>query len=74
MAATPRGKGIPWHRVLGAGGDPHSRTYASLQKRLLESERHSRHGIRINLKASLDSTAKKIFRRQKPATPATHGE
>src|SRR5580698_5080987 len=39
MGATPRGKGIPWHRVLGASGkilirEPH----ASLQKKLLESE------------------------------------
>jgi methylated-DNA-protein-cysteine methyltransferase-like protein len=39
MAATPRGRGIPWHRVLGAGG--HIRVpepYAAKQRRLLESE------------------------------------
>lgn len=39
MAACPNGKGIPWHRVVGAGGrllipEP----YGSLQRRLLESE------------------------------------
>ncbi len=39
MAACPSGRGIPWHRVVGAGGrilirEPH----ASLQRRLLESE------------------------------------
>lgn len=39
MAACPSGRGIPWHRVIGAGGrvrmpEPH----ASLQRRLLESE------------------------------------
>jgi len=39
MAATPRAQGIPWHRVIGAGGrllipEPHG----SLQRRLLESE------------------------------------
>lgn len=39
MAASPSGQGIPWHRVVGAGGrilirEPH----ASLQRRLLESE------------------------------------
>ena len=39
MAASPSGQGIPWHRVIGAGGrvllrEPH----ASLQQRLLESE------------------------------------
>lgn len=39
MAACPSGRGIPWHRVVGAGGrilirEPH----ASLQRRLLDSE------------------------------------
>jgi methylated-DNA-protein-cysteine methyltransferase-like protein len=39
MAACPSGRGIPWHRVLGANGkilirEPH----ASLQRKLLESE------------------------------------
>ena len=39
MAACPSGQGIPWHRVVGAGGrllirEPH----AGLQRKLLESE------------------------------------
>ena len=39
MAACPNGRGIPWHRVVGAGGylripEPHG----SLQRRLLEAE------------------------------------
>ena len=39
MAASPSGGGVPWHRVVGAGGrllirEPHS----SLQRKLLESE------------------------------------
>ena len=39
MAGCPSGRGIPWHRVVGAGGrilirEPH----ASLQRKLLESE------------------------------------
>lgn len=39
MAACPSGQGIPWHRVIGAGGrlvipEPHG----SLQRRLLETE------------------------------------
>ena len=39
MAACPSGQGIPWHRVVGAGGritipEPHG----ILQRRLLESE------------------------------------
>jgi alkylated DNA nucleotide flippase Atl1 len=39
MAATPKGKGIPWHRVVGYGGKLLIREpYASLQRKLLESE------------------------------------
>ncbi len=39
LAASPSGQGVPWHRVVGAGGrllirEPH----ASLQRKLLESE------------------------------------
>jgi len=39
MAACPSGRGIPWHRVVGAGGrlllrEPN----VSLQRRLLETE------------------------------------
>jgi methylated-DNA-protein-cysteine methyltransferase related protein len=39
MSASPSGQGVPWHRVVGAGGrllirEPH----ASLQRRLLETE------------------------------------
>jgi methylated-DNA-protein-cysteine methyltransferase related protein len=39
MAACPSGRGIPWHRVVGAGGrllmaEPH----AGLQRLLLETE------------------------------------
>jgi methylated-DNA-protein-cysteine methyltransferase-like protein len=39
MAACPSGRGIPWHRVVGAGGrllirEPN----AGLQRKLLESE------------------------------------
>jgi methylated-DNA-protein-cysteine methyltransferase-like protein len=39
MAGCPNGQGIPWHRVVGAGGklligEPHG----SLQRKLLESE------------------------------------
>jgi methylated-DNA-protein-cysteine methyltransferase-like protein len=39
MAASPSGAGVPWHRVVGAGGrllirEPH----ASLQRKMLETE------------------------------------
>jgi len=54
MAATPSGKGIPWHRVLGAGGKILIRVpFASLQKRLLESEGIPVMESRINLKRHL---------------------
>jgi methylated-DNA-protein-cysteine methyltransferase related protein len=51
MAACPSGRGIPWHRVVGAGGrlliaEPH----ASLQRRLLESERVTMTERRVNMK------------------------
>jgi len=39
MAASPSGQGIPWHRVVGFGGKLLIREpYASLQRKLLESE------------------------------------
>ena len=39
MAATPSGKGVPWHRVLAASGKILIREpYSSLQRKLLESE------------------------------------
>jgi len=39
MAACPRGQAIPWHRVVAAGGRVAIREpFASLQRRLLESE------------------------------------
>jgi methylated-DNA-protein-cysteine methyltransferase-like protein len=49
MAACPSGQGIPWHRVIGAGGrllmsEPH----ASLQRRLLESEGIGVSGTRVD--------------------------
>ena len=54
MAATPRGKGIPWHRVLGAGGKLLIREpYASLQRKLLESEGVQMTERRVNLKLYL---------------------
>jgi len=51
MAATPSGKGIPWHRVVGAGGKLLIREpYASLQRKLLESEKVAMTERRVNLK------------------------
>jgi methylated-DNA-protein-cysteine methyltransferase-like protein len=54
MAATPKGRGIPWHRVLGANGklllrEPH----AALQRKLLESEGITVLESRVNIKQYL---------------------
>jgi methylated-DNA-protein-cysteine methyltransferase-like protein len=76
MAATPRGRGIPWHRVVGAGGkvtmpEPH----ASLQRRLLATEGVPIEGTRIAMKqfawspksrAKLRKTKRKPSRRVAP--------
>jgi alkylated DNA nucleotide flippase Atl1 len=54
MAATPAGKGIPWHRVLNASGKIVIREpYASLQKKLLESEGVAVIESRVNMKLHL---------------------
>jgi len=50
MAACPQGQGIPWHRVVGAGGrillgEPRG----ALQRRLLESEGVEFRGQRLDL-------------------------
>jgi methylated-DNA-protein-cysteine methyltransferase-like protein len=60
MASCPSGKGIPWHRVIGANGkiligEPH----ASLQRRLLESEGISTRNNAIDLDLYSWSPAKK---------------
>jgi methylated-DNA-protein-cysteine methyltransferase related protein len=50
MAACPNGRGIPWHRVIGAGGRTRlPEPYASLQRRLLTSERVVVDGTRIDM-------------------------
>ena len=60
MAATPSGKGIPWHRVVGENGKILIREpYASLQRKLLESEGVQVVESRVNLKRHLWKPAKK---------------
>ena len=67
MGATPKGKGIPWHRVLGANGKILIREpYASLQKKLLESEGIPVIEFRINVKKHLWIPPKKKHVRKKP--------
>ena len=75
MAATPRGRGIPWHRVIGAGGkvtmpEPH----ASLQRRLLSTEGVPFEGARIDMKLyawSPKSGAKSHAKSRKPKRKPT---
>ena len=60
MAATPSGRGIPWHRVISAAGkirlpEPH----ASKQRRLLQAE-----GIEVGL-GSIDTEIYGWLPRQK---------
>jgi methylated-DNA-protein-cysteine methyltransferase related protein len=61
MAATPSGKGIPWHRVLGERGKILIREpYASLQRKLLESEGVTIVESRVDLKRHLWKRPQKI--------------
>jgi alkylated DNA nucleotide flippase Atl1 len=65
MAATPAGKGIPWHRVVGEKGKILIREpYASLQRKLLESEGVQVIESRVNLKRHLWTPAKKAKPKQ----------
>ena len=60
MAATPSGKGVPWHRVVGENGKILIREpYASLQRKLLESEGVIVIESRVELKRHLWSPSKK---------------
>ena len=66
MAACPRGRGIPWHRVLGAGGrillrDPVS----SLQRKLLESEGVQFIGNRVDMKLHAFAKPRRSKRRSR---------
>ncbi|MGH9701335.1 MAG: MGMT family protein [Candidatus Acidiferrales bacterium] len=74
MAACPSGQGIPWHRVLGAGGrvrmpEPH----ASLQRRLLQTENVKFDGGVVDMKihgwspARVKSKARKTKRKKSKA-------
>jgi methylated-DNA-protein-cysteine methyltransferase-like protein len=50
LAACPSGGGIPWHRVIGAGGRILIREpYASLQRRRLESEGVEFSGFHVDM-------------------------
>jgi len=66
MAATPSGKGIPWHRVLGARGKLLIREpYSSLQRKLLESEGVALIESRVDLRRHLWKPSAKHIVKQK---------
>jgi len=66
MAATPSGKSIPWHRVIGDRGKILIRgPHALLQKKLLETEGVSVVEFRVDLKRHLWQPAK-IRKRRGP--------
>ncbi len=68
MAATPSGKGIPWHRVIGERGKILIREpYASLQRKLLESEGVKVTESRVDLKRHLWKPPKKSTLKYKAA-------
>jgi methylated-DNA-protein-cysteine methyltransferase-like protein len=61
MAGTPSGKGIPWHRVVGARGKLLIREpYASLQRKLLESEGVKLLESRVDMKLHVWKSPKKL--------------
>jgi methylated-DNA-protein-cysteine methyltransferase-like protein len=68
MAATPSGKGIPWHRVVGERGEILIREpFASLQRKLLESEGVKILESRVDLKLHLwKSPAKSKLKQKAP--------
>jgi len=60
MAACPSGRGIPWHRVVGAGGRLIIREpYASMQRKLLESEGVRIEGARVDMRKYVLAAQKK---------------
>ena len=66
MAASPSGKGIPWHRVVGFAGKLLIREpYASLQRKLLESEGVQMTESRVNMKLHCWTPAKKTASHKK---------
>ena len=70
LAASPNGRGIPWHRVVGAGGRIRvPERYAPLQRKLLETEGVAMDGVAIDLRRYGWSPAKRasVARRHKPA-------
>jgi len=66
MAASPSAKAIPWHRVVGYGGKLLIREpYASLQRKLLESEGVTLRESRVDMKKHAWTPAKRSRTRKR---------
>ena len=66
MAACPRASGVPWQRVVGAGGHLLiSEPLAGLQQRLLETEGVAMRGHRVDMAKCAWSPTKKSPGRRK---------
>ena len=73
MAATPRGLGVPWHRVLGAGGKIRlSEPVASLQRKLLETEGVEFLGTRVDMANHSWKPRRRPKRRKRSSSRRTH--
>lgn len=65
MAGCPSGQGIPWHRVVGAGGRLLPREpYGSKQRMLLQTERTQFTGMKVDLSAHQWEPAKRARKRR----------
>ncbi|MFZ0634970.1 MAG: MGMT family protein [Candidatus Acidiferrales bacterium] len=66
MAGCPSGRGIPWHRVVGAGGKLLIREpFGAMQRKLLESEGVEIRGSRVDYQRHGWSPSRK--RRARPS-------
>jgi len=75
MAATPSGKGIPWHRVVGNRGHLLIREpYASLQRKLLETEGIQIVEFRADLKRHLWSPVISVTKSKPRVPPKTRAK
>jgi len=75
MAATPSGKAIPWHRVVGNRGRLLIREpYASLQRKLLETEGVQIVELRADLKRHLWSPVTSIAKSKRRVIPKTRAK
>jgi methylated-DNA-protein-cysteine methyltransferase related protein len=72
MAATPSGEGIPWHRVVAAGGRLIIREpIASKQRKLLESEGVPMRNGRVEISSCLWTPPSARAKPRKKASPRT---